>query len=344
MKVGFIAPQSIAAVNGGVRTQALMTAQHLKNLGVEVVLVSPWDQLNELDIDLYHVFSASIENIGILRQLNALDKKIVLSPVMYSNRSSSTVKSILKGENLVGKLHQGMFSEFRIKQQACTLATHLVPNTLAEASLIIEGLTIPSHKIDPIPNGVEERFKDASPALFEDTYGIKDFILFVGHASSKRKNVYSLLEASKSINHPVVIIESFDQSEYSKQCTQLAESLAHVNIIDALPHDSAMLASAYAACKTFVLPSMFETPGIAAMEAALAGANIVITEKGGTQEYFKDFAIYIDPASTSSIYEALDSSQKKGKNNQLRDHIQSRYVWSEVAKQTLTVYQKVLNS
>jgi len=43
-----------------------------------------------------------------------------------------------------------------------------------------------------------------------------------------------------------------------------------------------MLASAYAACDVFVLPSMFETPGIAALEAGLAGAKIVITKYGGT--------------------------------------------------------------
>ena len=44
-----------------------------------------------------------------------------------------------------------------------------------------------------------------------------------------------------------------------------------VRWLGASDHDDPLLASAYAAARVFALPSWFETPGLAALEAALAG-------------------------------------------------------------------------
>ena len=44
-----------------------------------------------------------------------------------------------------------------------------------------------------------------------------------------------------------------------------------------LDHHDPLLASAYAAARVFALPSWFETPGLAALEAALAGCSVAIT-------------------------------------------------------------------
>ena len=103
-----------------------------------------------------------------------------------------------------------------------------------------------------------------------------------------------------------------------------------------------MLASAYAAASVFVLPSLFETPGIAALEAALAGAKIVITPYGGTKNYFNTMATYVEPYSLDSIREGITKSLNEGKNPQLKEHIKREFLWSRVAEKTLTVYKSVL--
>jgi len=51
----------------------------------------------------------------------------------------------------------------------------------------------------------------------------------------------------------------------------------------------------------FILPTRYETPGRAALEAGLAGANVVITPYGGTREYSEEFAEYAEPHSVDSI-------------------------------------------
>jgi glycosyltransferase involved in cell wall biosynthesis len=103
-----------------------------------------------------------------------------------------------------------------------------------------------------------------------------------------------------------------------------------------------LLASAYAACDVFVLPSQFETPGIAALEAGLAGAKIVITPVGGTKEYFRDDAIYVEPSSTESIVQGIQAALKKEKDSSLRTRIQKEFLWDKVGEKTKQVYQSIL--
>jgi glycosyltransferase involved in cell wall biosynthesis len=103
-----------------------------------------------------------------------------------------------------------------------------------------------------------------------------------------------------------------------------------------------MLASAYAACDVFVLPSLFETPGIAALEAGLAGAKLVITPHGGTMEYFGGRAVYCDPRSVDSIHDGIVRALQAPRDNGLREHIRAHYLWDEVARQTHGVYRLVM--
>ncbi len=342
MKVGFIAPLSIAAVNGGVRTQAQQTAKSLKDLGIEVDFISPWQ--DSIDVDFVHIFTAGPETLGILRRCSEQEIKTVLSPVFFSSRSAKDIALKLKLEKTASKLGSGISSEYGIKAQACNLADILVPNTHEEADLIKHAFDIPSAKVRVIPNGVEERFKLSSPDLFLEKCGLKDFVLFAGHAGAQRKNVIKLLEVATSISQPIVIIGSFYEDEYGEACKSLAKANSNVTLIETQEHDSELLASAYAACNTFILPSLFETPGIAAMEAALAGANIVITRYGGTKEYFKNWAEYVDPKSTDSISMAIKKSLDKPESSDLRNHILQHYTWSRVAELTSEVYNTISKS
>ncbi len=339
MKVGFIAPLGIALVNGGVRTQALQTAASLKNLGLDIEFISPWTK--KVDVDLMHIFVAGPDTFGVISRCSELGIKTALSPVFFSNRSSATIASSLKAEKVFGKVGSGIRSDFGIKAQVCKIADIILPNTSAEAELIEKGFGIDPSKIQTIPNGVESRFMNSTSDLFIEKYGLKDFVLFVGQAGAPRKNVIRLLEAASKINAPIILIGTLYDDKYGNKCKQLAQQAGNVTFIETLEHDSELLASAYSACHTFVLPSQYETPGIAAMEAALAGANIAITDKGGTKDYFKEWAEYLNPESTSSISTAVNNCLKKEKDPTLKEHILHNYSWNKVGEKTLEAYQKL---
>ncbi len=343
LKVGFIAPLSIAAVNGGVRNQVFRTAEGLQKLGVEIIFISPWEHFNAQDFDLIHLFSAGPETSNIANLVCKSGAKLIVSPVFFSNRSSSVIQKAIQAEKLTKFLGSGIRSDFSIKADICQLAERVLPNTTAELELIQNGFNIPFKKLSVIPNGVESRFSEATPELFIKEYGCSDFVLFVGQASASRKNVLGLLEAAPRINSKLVIIGGInDTDEYGKKCLALINQNSNIIHIPTLMHDSDLLASAYAACNTFVLPSMYETPGIAALEAGLAGANIAITERGGTKDYFMHFAEYLNPKSVENIANAVNTSLSKKKEYSLKKHILEHYTWDKVAEQTLIEYKKVL--
>lgn len=341
MKVGFIAPMSIAAVNGGMRNQALNTISHLIDLGIEAVKLSPWQDIRDYDLELVHVFGASVENVGIISQFHEMGIPMVLSPVFYSNRSAAFIKRTLALEQLFKPFSRGIRSDFSIQGDICQKSELIFPNTQDEANIIKEAFSISDERIRMIPNGVESHFKSATPDLFIKTYGIEDFVLFVGQSGAKRKNVINLLEVAGQIDAPIVIIGSFYDDEYGKRCNKIAAKWKHVTLIETLDHHSELLASAYAASKVFVLPSQFETPGIAAMEASLAGSRIVITKCGGTKEYFGEHAIYIDPKSSDSLLQGVQHALAKDPSDELKDHILKNYSWQNIAKITAMHYQSL---
>ncbi|MGN8226480.1 glycosyltransferase family 4 protein [Gracilimonas sp. BCB1] len=341
MRVGYVSPMSIAAVNGGLRNQALQTTKHITSFGAEPYLISPWDDIKEMDLDLVHVFGASIENVGIVDQIKAMGLPLALSPVFFSNRNAAFIKRALKMEQLSSAFGSGIRSDFSVKTNLCRKADVILPNTSAEADLIRNGFSIPDDQIRVIPNGVEQKFADAKPDLFIETYGLKDFVLFAGQAGAERKNVIKLLEVANEVDAPLVIIGSFYRDQYGKKCIILANKAGNVTLIDTLDHDSELLASAYAASSVFVLPSQFETPGIAAMEAALAGSKIVITGRGGTKDYFDGYAEFINPDSSKSILNGIKEALNKASSDSLKNHLLEKYSWQRVAELTANQYKRI---
>lgn len=278
----------------------------------------------------------------LAREIHSLGVPLVVTPITFSTHSAMFMKSALACTRLFQRLGPGIWSDYAFMADLCSWAAHVVPNTRAEADLVIRGLGADPENVTVVPNGVDAAFAAGDPAEFQERYGVREYILNVGHIGHPRKNVLALIQALGSIDRPSVIIGRVVRSEYGEACLREARKHPQIHIIDGLPNDSTILRSAYAGAEVFVLPSLFETPGIAALEAGLAGARIVITPHGGTREYFEDLATYVDPHSVSSIREGILRSLKNPKDGRLRERIRGKYLWTEVASQTLSVYRHVL--
>jgi glycosyltransferase involved in cell wall biosynthesis len=219
----------------------------------------------------------------------------------------------------------------------------LLPNSWNEGHLLVNHFKVDPKKIHPVPIGVDEKFARAKPDKFAGEYGINDFLLFVGRID-KNKNVLNLIKAYKrtGLETKLVIIGHTSNKEYLGKCLKAAEGDKNVIFCGFMPHDSDLLSSAYAAAKALILPSWFETPGIVALEAGLAGANVAITKIGGTTEYFKSLAFYIDPYKLSSIEKAIVQSYLKEKTSDLREHILDNYTMEKITKPYIEAYEKAL--
>lgn len=344
MNVTIAGYQAVSILHGGPSTQIRNTAKHLPKSGVNVRFFDPWSPFRREDADIFHLFAANIGTYHLAREIHSLGIPLVVSPIVFSRHSPAFVRRSIALGGMIQRAGKGIWFDYGITAEICRWASRVLPNTEAEGGLVSEGLGIDPEKIRIIPNGVDERFYTADPAPFTEKYGIRDFILNVGHTGHERKNVLSLIQALAGIDHPAVIIGRFISGEYGDACRREAAKHPRILLIDGLDHGSDMLASAYAACDTFVLPSMFETPGIAALEAALAGAKVVITPYGGTKEYFGKFATYVEPGSVESIRQGITAALKAEKDSGLREHVRQNYLWQNVARMTASAYGEVIGT
>jgi glycosyltransferase involved in cell wall biosynthesis len=341
MKVCLATYQSVMLLKGGPSTQILQTKRCLEKLGVEVCLFESWGSLDKQEIDLVHLFGANIGTFHFAREIHKLGIPLVVTPIFFSSHSVPTLAVGRAVGSLVHTFVPGTWSDLGLLMEICSWAKAILPNTAKEARLLEGGLGLPAKMITTVPNGADERFYHATPDLFRQRYGIDRFILNVGHIGPGRKNVARLIEALEKINHPAVIIGRIEDNVYGRRCVEEAKKNPRILMLDSLPNDSELLASAYAACDVFVLPSLFETPGIAALEAALAGAKIVITKNGGTEEYFGNDAEYVEPTSWELIHHGIISALNKEKDNALRERVRKEFIWECVAEKTLGIYKQV---
>ncbi|MGA9121381.1 MAG: glycosyltransferase [Bacteroidota bacterium] len=342
MNVAYAGYQAISILHGGPNTQLRNTARHLAQYGVQVDFFDPWATFRPGDYDLFHLFAANIGTYHLAREIHTLDLPLAVSPIVYSAHSPRFISTALKAARMVQKFGLGFWTDYIFTADICRWAGGVLPNSAAEGALVQQGFGVAKEKISVVPNGVDERFADGDPSLFRKTYGLEGFILNVGHIGHGRKNVLNLVRALGGIDHPAVIIGRIIKGPYGDACVREASKYKHIRLIDGLENSSPMLASAYAACDVFVLPSLFETPGIAALEAGLAGARIVITPYGGTREYFGDQAVYVEPTSVGSIKNGIQQALSGERSSALRERIRLNYLWPRVAEATAAAYRVIL--
>jgi len=183
-----------------------------------------------------------------------------------------------------------------------------------------------------VPNGI-------NPDVFKwDTSIAKDEKLVICVARIEGiKNQINLIKALNNTNYKLLIIgkSSPNQVNYYNECRSIAAP--NVQFIDHLPQDE--LVYYYQLAKVHVLPSWFETTGLSSIEAGTMGCNLVITDKGDTQEYFEHYAWYCDPDKPESVFNAVKKASEAPVNNALREKILAKYTWKHSAIQTLKAYQ-----
>ncbi|OGU77763.1 MAG: hypothetical protein A2V93_10835 [Ignavibacteria bacterium RBG_16_34_14] len=342
MKICFATHEGVILSRGGPYTKIMEVREKLIQKGIEVDLFNMWHpKLNAYD--LVHLISSGFSVYNLARNMRSSKVRFIVEPVFFSTHSASFLKIFSKLDKITRKVSRGIWFDYGFTRDICEWAVKVTPNTSEELNLISEAFSIPKEKFKIIHNGVSDRFLNADPSLFEKEFGIKNFILCVGHIGAARKNIPSLVKALSKINHPAVFIGKIIDSNESEKVLKEAGNNKNLKIIEAMDNNSPMLASAYAACNTFVLPSLYETPGITALEAGLAGTKIVITPYGGTKDYFNDMAVYVNPYSVDSIKEGIEKTLNKPKDDKLKEHIKQNFLWNKIADETINLYNEVLN-
>jgi len=337
---------------GGAEIQLLKTKEYIEKMnGCKIRLFDMFtDRLDQYDI--LHVFFMRPDIFPLCQIAKRVGIKLALSPIYWRARARTSEKfTNVFGPLGLARFYSNMkhykihtFRELFPSKEILELADIILPNSEMEAELLIQDFRVDRGKFWVVPNGVDERFASAKPDVFEKKYGITDFVLFVGRIDS-RKNVLNIIDVCKNLELPLIVIGHLNpaEEEYYVQCRKATQASKNAKMIGFLAHDSEELSSAYAAARVFVLPSYFETPGLTALEAGLAGCNLVVTNQGPTKEYFGEHAWYVNPWSAKDISAKIKEAYDKPKSGLLKKRILENYTWDKVAERTLEAYSRVMH-
>ncbi len=307
---------------GGGEIQILRSREALERSGHQVLLFDLWKpQLDQVDIVQY--FSVQGGSMNFCAYVKQRGLKLVVSPIIW-----------LSGENL----HDYPLNEIR---DILHIADIIVPNSDAEKEHLADLFKIDRERFVVTTNGVDPSFaSEVSPDLFRNRFDIRSpFVLNVANVEP-RKNQHRLVEALHGLDMQLVLLGNVRDESYLDHCMGQADgNMRHVGYLE---HGTDLMKSAYRACSAFVLPSLLETPGLAALEAAAAGANVVVTNVGSAGEYFGDMVNYVNPYDVNDIRRGMEAALHSETDGRLRDHVLANFTWDRTAEQLAEAYRRAL--
>lgn len=346
---------------GGDTVQLQRTAGALRTLGVDAV-ISTETEPPLAGFDLVHLFNVTSPLEPYLQALHAKrhGAPIALSTVYWPQDEYERMSGVRRSlraplraaalraldrvlpaksatrERLGSRLVEARLGRRGLQRALLEMAGVWLPNARAEHERVAADFGLDRPAV-VVPNAVDGAFAAADPAEFVAQTGLRDFVLCVARIEP-RKNHLALVRAATAIGRPLVAIGWIASEPYWAQC-QRAAGVRLVHIGQSQP---SFVASALAAAAVHALPSWYETPGLASLEAALAGCRVVSTDRGTAREYLGDLAHYCDPLSVESIRTAIEAALAAPVPPRLRALVGERYTWEAAAKATAEGYRLLL--
>jgi glycosyltransferase involved in cell wall biosynthesis len=103
-----------------------------------------------------------------------------------------------------------------------------------------------------------------------------------------------------------------------------------------------LVLSAMRHSSVYIQPSLRETCGLAALEAAALGCRVVMTARGGTREYFGDHVWYFDPENADDMRNAVVVAAASEDSGTLALHVRARHSLERLGRDLEATYQSLV--
>jgi glycosyltransferase involved in cell wall biosynthesis len=343
MRIGVMLPGTFSVGNrgNGVAEQAGQQAQALERRGHTVLRLNPWEWQDERSLDVLHFFvgGATLDGVTRYRQLSK-PGVLVFSPIIDSNQPLVSYRLAAA----LGSLSARLLTIPGMLRSQANSSDVVICRSAHESQRLAAGLGIGREKLEVVLNGC------TAPAVSAADAGAvraalalpEDFLLHVSAFTQERKNVLRLAEAAESLGYPLVIAGTSAPGPVLRELQNRARNSNRIRVLGYV--DAAVKHALFETCRVFCLPSYHEGTGLAALEAAAQGANIVITRNGGPPDYFLDHAEYVDPYSVAGIRAAIARAWTRPRNEALRAHVTQSLTWDQSALRLESVYAKRLEA
>ena len=331
------------------------------------------NSLNEWPVDQYALIHAHYWISGVVGQSWNREKQLPFIQMFHT--MERTKRRLLGDSHKENQLRSS--EEYKLGQSA----TALTVGSPRDRDSLISDYKIPSGKIHIVPGGVNSTiFFPRNQLAAKDKVGLPEgrVVLFVGRIEPV-KGLETLVRALTILRRQegdhckwrLVIIGGEAELNGAKQKSQSMESssistrepngyrseivrLIHelrmedrVSFLGSKPQN--ILADYYAAADCCIFPSVYETFGLAVIEALSCGSMVVASNVGGYPQMLaqKRAGLLVPPGDDGALARALDrvcaSSKLRVELRKRAPAVGHQFKWSETAMKLLEVYNSVLS-
>ena len=314
----------------GSKMQAEIWAKELEQKGHQVDRINPWGHYDWKSYDVVHVFGFGLWNYDMIHWGSGINPKFVFSPIIDTNTPMWKYK--LATHFGCSKLR--LFSQNYALRKLKSDIKLFLARTEYEADYLRRGYGISDDKIGIVPLS----FRDVH---YDPTIKKEPFCLFAGTMTQPRKNVPRLIEAAKKYGFPLKLVGNKGNSESEAKLRSIIGNAKNIEVLGFVSDEE--LTALYNRAKVFALPSLNEGVGLVALEAAVCGCNIVITNLGGPKEYYESgSAELVNPYDIDDIGKAvLRALNNNDTQPQLRETLIKNYNVSTCVDKLITYYQQL---
>jgi glycosyltransferase involved in cell wall biosynthesis len=309
---------------GGGEVQLLECKAALEHLGVQVVLYDQWNPQFE-GVDAVHYFSVQGGSTNFCEFVKTKGLPLLISPILWPTEENVSTYPMEEIQSLL------------------KLCDVVLPNSEAEIECLSGFFDLPPEKCKVVTNGVGDSFTSlAETGLFREHFRLEGPFLLNAANIEPRKNQLTLVQAVQAMDMPLILLGGIRDAAYFQEC--MRQGPHFVQYKGFLPHRGELLKSAYRSCEVFVLPSLLETPGLAALEAATQGTRLVLTSVGSTREYFQDYVTYVNPYDPADIRSGIEAALGRKRDESLRPHVLENFTWDHAARSLIAAYERAVCS
>lgn len=265
-------------------------------------------------------------------------------PLLFRGRLLVTVHDTfhLAMPQFVKGWHRRLYSRVLFRAVRSKASAIVCVSQFAKAQLL-KFCPLGAQEVIVVYNGVDKAWFDSAPG---EAPHPRPYLLFVG-SIKPHKNLSGLLEAfhllQKKIPHDLVVIgrrEGFITGDARALARGSAMS-DRVVFVGELDHDHELLRRFYCHAEALVLPSLYESFGLTALEAIASRCPAIVSHVGGLPEIYGKGAMYCDPRDISNM---SDQIQNMVTDRQMRQQyveagyaVAQRYDWDDTADQIVAV-------
>jgi D-inositol-3-phosphate glycosyltransferase len=264
----------------------------------------------------------------------------------------------VKNRVLLG--HSEKESDFRVDEELSLgrAADAVVAGSEEDRSHLIQGYGVSPERVHIIPGGVDLHLFHPRPRRLARSrvgFGPYPTALFVGRIDPV-KGLETLFRALALGGNGcrnghglrlALIGGSQGPSPYLRRLKELARTFGISERIEFLgPRLQGELPDYYSAADLCVFPSLYESFGLAALEAMACGAEVVASDTGGFRQTLgpAKCAVLVPPGDARSLAEALHRVlEHPCPRRGLREEVARGFTWERTASRLAALYQGLLD-